>query len=208
MDILHGKFHSHLTFNADDLEILKDISKSLKGKLTIIDLVNGKHGREHMITNHFLTGHKNYNDSNHIIQSLKNMSKFIKDAFNIDTLRIKLEHELYHPKSYPNEVSSSLNNFDYCESHIKLLLQNNDHDKLLKMVKDTDWRLSSNPLSKNTDGTVQFINRRFYDNKNYLNDEIKMMTTHLKDDMIKILEVKTETCVYDSNKDLDAWWVN
>jgi hypothetical protein len=98
-----------------------------------------------------------------------------------------------------------LNNFDYCESHIKLLLKN--YDDILPLVDGTDWRLSSNPLSRNDNGTVQFINRRFYDNKNYLDDEIKMMTTQLKSAMIEILEVKVETCVYDSNQDLDAWWV-
>jgi hypothetical protein len=205
MNILHGKFHSHLTFDTDDLDMLQDISKNLKGKLTIIDLINGKHGREHMITNHFLTGYKGHTNSNQIIESLKTMSLGIKNIFNIDTLRIKLEHELYHPKSHPNEIFSSLNNFDYCESHIKLLLKN--YDDILPLVDGTDWRLSSNPLSRNDNGTVQFINRRFYDNKNYLDDEIKMMTTQLKSAMIEILEVKVETCVYDSNQDLDAWWV-
>lgn len=211
---LVGKFHSHLTIKCDTLEVLKEAASLAKGKLTVIDLAANKNvGRECMITNHFVTGYHGFDSSAHIIDHLKNVASKINSTLDAEVIRIKVEHELFHPRSLASQINQSLYQYDYTECHIKVLIPPTiPIDCIRQIAESANWRLSSNPFSVSDDGIVQFINKRFYTNDNsgcdiltLINDSVDNMVRQIYPG-VDIIECKIETAVYDSNADLDAWW--
>lgn len=216
MTPLVGKFHSHLTISSDDINVLKRAASIAKGKLTVIDLANSDiHGRECMITNHFVTGYRGFENADQIIAHIKQVAVNINKLIDVNVIRIKVEHELFHPKSISSQIDQSLHQYDYTECHIKTLIQPGDNINLSDIAIKAGWRLSSNPYSVSTSGIVQFVNTRFYTNEyigtdilGLIKDSVDQMKNKLYTAGYHILECKIETAVYDSNIDLDAWWVN
>jgi hypothetical protein len=213
--ILVGKFHSHLTIKSNDIDVLKKAATIAKGKLTVIDLdAHGSQGRECMITNHFVTGYRGFDSADKIITHLKQIASKINQTFNAEVIRIKLEHELFHPRSLSSQINQSLYCYDYTECHIKVLIPPNIQLRQIKELAELfSWRLSSNPFNVSDNGIVQFINRRFYtreysdyDILQLINDSVDDMIVKLYNTGVDIIERKVETAVYDSNVDLDAWW--
>lgn len=212
---LVGKFHSHLTVSGDDINILKQAAAIAKGKLTVIDLyAQSLLDRECMITNHFVTGYRGFDSANQIITHLQQVASEINKTLNVEVVRIKLEHELFHPRSLESQITQSLYQYDYTECHIKVLIPPSIQlSQIRELAELFSWRLSSNPFSVSNDGIVQFINKRFYTNDynscdilQLINDSVDDMIFKLYNTGVDIIECKVETAVYDSNADLDAWW--
>lgn len=213
--VLVGNFHSHLTIKSDDIDVLKKAATIAKGKLTVIDLdAHGTQDRECMITNHFVTGYRGFDNADKIITHLKHLTSKINQTFDAEVIRIKLEHELFHPRSLTSQINQSLYCYDYTECHIKVLIPPSMQLTQIKELAELfSWRVSSNPFSVSDDGIVQFINRRFYTKEYSSCDILQLINKSIDDMMIKlyntgvdIIERKVETAVYDSNVDLDAWW--
>lgn len=214
MSSLIGKFHSHLSISSDDVNVLKQAVTIAKGKLTVIDLANSDvHGRECMVTNHFVTGYRGFENVDQIIAHMKQVAANINKLIDVDVVRIKVEHELFHPKSAPSQINQSLYHYNYTECHIKTLIKSSDKNKLTGIATNSGWKLSSNPFSVSSRGIVQFINKRFHPNDykgvdmlKLIKNSVDQMANRLCITGYDILECKIETAVYDSNSDLDAWW--
>lgn len=224
---LSGHFHSHLTMKCT-LEEAERAQALVGGKVTVIELERAKREQvDVMLTHYYVVSHRGLDDHYDVIASLKSKASQL-GASGIDVTRVKLEHELLHPKAPPEEIQTSLDVSDYIEVHVKCRIGLSEpppkdtfnhlperkaalQDKLetiKALVSEEGWYPSRNPRQQEADTITQFVNRRFYgerdlavveDNTDYI---VALLAKHCE-----IAEVKLETAIYDDNGDLDRWWM-
>lgn len=205
---LVGKFHSHLTVSTTSVQEAERAAKLTGGKLTVIDLSRDRRSQtDWMITHHYVTGSRGLEDQYDIKALLRAKARQLEES-GIRVTRIKLEYDLLHDRSDRNQVVAALDN-TYTEIHVKCVLPPDLRDPLIQMAKGLGWHPSRNPFAKRDDGQlVQFVNRRFYGCVTL--DQIDMAVDELVALLqapIDIAEVKYETAIYDSNDDVDRWWM-
>lgn len=187
---LVGKFHVHLTLLCDKFE------GRVKGwKTTVITLSNKEHNQiDVMLTKHYVIPSIKCQSIEDIHNDIANSVNLV-ESLGYKVIRVKLEHE-----SLPTlEVSEK----NYRECHIKI-----------RMTKDYDFKCpegfvkSANPLSKEANADVYFINKRWYKGDiDLIDQEIReSLDFILMHNIVEIIEVKQESIVSDSNNMLDKWW--
>jgi 8-oxo-dGTP pyrophosphatase MutT (NUDIX family) len=212
---LVGKFHSHLTLKGDASDVER-AAKLTGGKVTYIDLARTDSGRtqtDAMVTHHYVTGVHGLEDEHDVLVLLKSRASQIQ-ASGIDVERVKLEYEPFGKGSPRADVERALLRKPYTEVHVKLHLPD---AMWLGAVKHEaallDWHPSRNPFGSTTDGRlVQFVNRRLYGGVTleYIDQHIDTLVNVLMKfprNQVEIAEIKTETAIYDSNDEVDAWWM-
>jgi len=207
---LAGKFHSHLTLKAT-LEEAERARNLVSGKVTIIELERAERQQvDVMLTHHFVAGHKGLEDHHDVMASLAAKAVQLRES-GIDVIRVKLEHELLHPKSDPGDVQASLDMSDYTEVHVKLRVVPSKLEQLKTAIPEAGiegWHPSRNPRQQDEDAAIQFINRRFYgcNNLQKIEEETDRLVAHMVH-WAEVLEVKVETAIADDNGELDRWWM-
>lgn len=206
---LVGKFHSHLTIEAQSPAEAERAVRLVGGKLTVIDLSrDGRSQIDRMITHHFITGSRGLEDQLDIVAKLKAYALQLQ-ASGVNVLRVKLEYDLLHEQSDRAQIAAALDNV-YTEVHIKCVLSAEERDDLVRVAASSGWHPSRNPFAKRDDGKlVQFVNRRFYDRGLTLaqiDAAVDAVVPKLLE-RCEIEEIKYETAVYDSNDNHDHWWM-
>lgn len=209
-----GKLHSHLTLSCS-LDEAERARKLVGGKVTIIDLSrvdSSKNQTDVMLTHHFLVGKHGLEDHLDVLASLRAKAQTLRDT-GILVSRAKLEHELLHPHSDPSEVSASLQQASYVEAHVKCKVDHKNLDALKRAASSFGWHPSRNPLHQQNDGvTTQFVNKRFYNETdlNPLEAQVDGLVSLLSGMpfQVDVCEAKIETALYDSNDQVDAWWMD
>ena len=201
-----GKFHSHLTLRATDAEAER-ARALVGGKVTIIELERA--GREQvdvMLTHHFVVGNRGLDDHHDVINSLKAKASQLEES-GIEVVRVKLEHELFDPRSDRGDREASLGMSTYVEAHIKCLVRQENLPSLKSVAAKCDWHASRNPWQQSGDVVTQFINRRFYEPECIERVEVGVdwMVSEVTS-LCQVVEVKIETAIMDSNDEVDRWW--
>ena len=134
---------------------------------------------------------------------VEKISALATDGWQV--IRAKLEHE-----SLP-----SLGRYDathYHEIHVKLRLPTTsyqrDYECLRSLGEQHQFVPSRNPLDTDDDGVTQFVNQRIYAGTQADADSsVDAMLVALKREDFEVIEVKRETVVFDTDQQLDAWWI-
>lgn len=202
---LSGKFHAHLSVATEDVDLtlLMNFCQQRRVKLTVIDLENycGRTQSDVMTTSHYSISESDAVEQ--ITQHLLSLTQDLTDA-GYSVLRAKLEHE-----SLP--TLDRFSESQYHEVHIKLRLSKTDHKKQIEKLKELGSRLgfvpSRNPLERNANEVIQFVNLRMYSGDRESADQIvESIVSKLENQHFAIKEIKRETVVYDTRQDLDDWW--
>jgi len=206
---LAGKFHSHITIEAQSAAEAERAAKLAYGKLTVIDLSrDGRHQTDYMITHHYETGSRGLEDQSDIEALLRSREQLLRES-GIRVTRLKLEYDATHASNRPADAEPACNGGIYTEVHIKCVAAKPERDQLVTTVAAAGWHPSRNPFAERSDGRlVQFVNRRFYGAVRLIDvdtvvDEI--VPTILA--VAEIEEIKYEVAVYDSNERQDRWWM-
>lgn len=184
------RYHIHIT---------SEDTKAPRGfKLTSVILEKRKIIQKHnMFTRTYIGTDNVKNDINAIVDEFKN--KFS----NIQRFKIELLDEPNYLDFYTNK--------NYREIHIKCRIESSKFNKVKSILKSNEDRfgfsLSNNPKEVTEKFITQFVNIR-YMNKSFsdANSNFSEIMNFLNFDDIKIIEVKEEISVYDTNFDLDKWW--
>ena len=195
--MLIGKFHSHITVESIEKEMVKKIS----GKLTVIDLQNtNKVQTDVMVTNHYVGA-----ESDFFLLTAERADILANSGVKVK--RVKIEYELFDGKSPKEYIPEALSRI-YTEIHVKCLVKEENLLNLIKAAESLSWRASQNPFSKSREGVVQFLNIRFYKDltQKKLYDAVEDIR-QIKVDF-EIRDIRYETAVYDNNENLDLNWIN
>ncbi len=205
---ISGKFHSHLTIEANSKAEGERAAALVRGKITMIDLQrDGRKQTDYMITHHYVTGHQGLEDQYDVTALLKARAQQLKES-GIRVLRAKLEHEMLDLQSNRRDIAASLASI-YTEVHVKCVIDNDRQQHLINIAKAYGWHPSLNPFAVADDGKVtRFVNRRFY-------DDVALATIdRAVDELIPaiipfahIKEIKYESAIFDSNVEHDRWWM-
>lgn len=191
---LKGNFHCHITYTTN-----KDTNLNFEvygWKNTIITLnKDDVEQTDVMITKHYKLGSEKTPDYVSIIKNI-NDAVFSLEGYAVDVVRVKLEHE-----SLP---TLKTNQYNYRECHIKIMKPKSDF-----VVSIPGFVQSRNPMEVTGTHSTVFLNARFYDGDvdsidRYIDASVKFIST--LNPHAKILEVKKETCIEDTNLNLDKWW--
>lgn len=177
--MLKGKFHVHLTIeNESPIKI-----KSWKQTIVLLSKEN-RSQLDIMFTKHYFVPSIKTKTVDCIKKDVAKYVDFL-EKLGVKVVRVKLEHE-----SLPTNPPSVSH---YRECHIKVF-----EDKL-QQIPD-GFVKSQNPVEKG----VYFINKRWYSGGvDSIQKEVESVVTLLGD---AVKEVKVESIVYDTNKQLDKWW--
>jgi hypothetical protein len=192
---LHGNFHAHITLNTSQV----GFAVPCGWKTTIILLNKGdREQKDTMITKHFRTDTEKTKNVEAIMEVLRNTALELAQDVNIQVVRVKLEHE-----SLP---TLNITEHSYREAHIKIQVP---YGKDVNTNQLTNYVRSRNPMAVTPDGLITFLNVRFYagtvsDVDQQINDDVILLQKC--NPHIKVLEVKIESAIYDTNLLLDRWW--
>lgn len=203
---ISGQFHSHLTLSAskEEAQIARNL---IGGKVTIIELERAEREQvDVMLTNYYVTGFHDLKDSEDVLVAVKARAKILREN-GVEVKRVKLEHEILESLTQ-EEIQLSLEKSSYVEVHIKVEIASDKNDALKAAMSERGWHPSRNPRDKMGETVLQFINRRFYDETNYqrVEDEVKNALDFINM-FAKVRNVSIETAIYDSNDELDRWWM-
>jgi len=208
IDNLTGKFHSHITLTCS-FEEAETARELVGGKVTIIELERSQREQvDVMLTHYFLVKEESsINSVSDIIDRLKRHS-ILLGGYDINTVRIKLEHEILDDLSNPSQVQESIDCAEYTEVHIKCEVNNELLDVLKSTASDFGWHPSKNPLQQGREKSVQFINCRFYGDISIqsIQETIDTIVAEIEN-ICTVIEVKVESAIFDDNGELDRWWV-
>lgn len=210
---LVGKFHSHLTIRGHEVE---RAAKLVGGKATCIDLSRHTEQRQQtdmMITNHYVTGMRGLEDEYDVIALLESKAYHLRSC-GIEVVRVKLEYDVFGKTSPRGDANRALERRPYTEIHIKIGLTESCRNAVLQQAREFGWHPSRNLFSVSSEGQcTQFINRRYYVSDvettswEKIDSDIDTLIQSLIPLEVEVKEIKYETAIYDSNEDLDRWWV-
>jgi hypothetical protein len=109
----------------------------------------------------------------------------------------------------PQEDASERSANCYFECHLKLLLAEEPDDDLRQWIADQGAHLSRNARKRRDDGQHErFVTARVFEvSPEIARRRFAALEQTLRDAGAKILEVESESCVYDSALALDAGWL-
>lgn len=204
---LTGKFHSHITVNANSNEEAIRAARLTGGKPTFIDLsLSGRTQRDVMITHHYVTGERGLEDQSDVEAKLRAMGRQIEES-GVRVTRLKLEYDLLHNRNERGQVAVAMDAL-YTEVHIKCVVAQESLAELVETATKNNWRPSSNPYAKRDDGSVvQFVNRRFYGAQSLqtVDDETDRIS-RVVSEVATLDEIKYESAVMDTADNHDKWW--
>jgi hypothetical protein len=188
---LEGRFHAHITIETTEVGF-----RPPKGWKTTIIILNkdNRIQQDIMVTRHFVV--------NSPIRTLKSIQEELSLATDIlqedghKILRVKLEHESL-PTVYPSESF-------YRECHIKIKKPID-----IALITIPGFVQSKNPMIQDLLTETVFLNARYYSGSiEEIDKSINCAYGQISElnPNCKILEVKIESTVYDSNLELDKWW--
>lgn len=204
-----GKFHSHLTIKANSEKELDRAAKLCGGKLTTILLQRDGHVQtDAMITHHYRTDARGIEDEKDIVALLRSRALLLTEA-GVKVTRLKLEYDVTSEHNSPHDASQACLQGIYTEVHVKCVVVAHERDHLMARAREFGWHPSHNPLSiRDDEKLIQFVNMRFYGSATMdaIDKEVdRLIPTLLQ--MAEIEEIKYETAVFDSNEDVDKWWM-
>ena len=201
---LYGKFHGHITLERSniDYQSIQNWCKQRKGaKLTEIilnDFIQEQMDR--MITLHF------YDPVSGAGQRIGNSlysaaNELEREGFQLS--RIKLEHEQLWP---------SFTSYNYGEMHLKLQIPADDYYQKMELLQlsspNYNFHLSINPREQKNNQIIQFANKRFYDGSSEDAERwLKSVKEFFAENNIPVVNLHKETIVFDTNQELDRWWI-
>ena len=148
-----------------------------------------------MITRHFKTGTTKTPDIQSILKAVDDAkTQLLMLGHNV--VRVKLEHE-----SLPT-LRPSIEHYREC--HVKFEVPNGT---TLETING--FVASSNPMAMFQDSSYLFLNKRIYNGDcNHIDrqmyDDVQLLRSINPN--CKLVEVKIETAVWDSNLNHDKWW--
>ena len=82
------------------------------------------------------------------------------------------------------------------------------YSRLKALGNDYGFVPSQNPFDQNGASVTQFVNKRLYEGNQASADlEVDNVLTALREAKFEVVEVKRETVVFDTNQQLDKWWI-
>lgn len=207
---LAGKFHSHITIEAQSLAEAERAAKLTYGKLTVVDLSRGdRTQRDYMITHHYETGSRGLEDQNDIEALMRSREKLLQEC-GVRVTRLKLEYDATHGGVDARDAELAVCEGIYTEVHIKCVVEPDARDALVSDAAASGWHPSRNVFASLADGRyVQFVNRRFYEVAGLA--EVDAAVDALVPQLLtrsSIADLKYEVAVYDTNDAQDAWWAS
>lgn len=211
---LAGKFHSHITMNVTDEYQAEAARELVGGKVTVINLEREDRKQvDMMLTHHYVTGKGPLRDYHDVVELLKRHGARLKEK-GFEVTRLKLEHEPFDNRSPYQCIQSSFTDYEYIEVHVKVVVTGAHELMLLKQeAAEMGWHPSNNPFAKTKDGKlVQFLNRRWYKHEdendpNAVEAATETLVHNISHMITELKEIKYESAVYDSNINLDKWWM-
>jgi ADP-ribose pyrophosphatase YjhB (NUDIX family) len=205
---LAGKFHSHITIEAQSRAEAERAAKLTYGKLTVIDLSrDGRNQTDYMITHHYETGSRGLEDQTDIEAVLRSREQLLRES-GVRVMRLKLEYDATHANASAQDAELATAAGLYTEVHIKCVVEPASRDELLATAAEAGWHPSRNPFAALRDEQlVQFVNRRFYGAAQL--QEVDQAVDDVVPKLLacaSIIEIKYEVAVYDSNDEHDRWW--
>ncbi len=204
---LAGKFHSHITIEAGSLAEAERAAKLTYGKLTVIELSRGERAQtDYMITHHYETGSRGLEDQADIEALLRSREKLLQDS-GVRVTRLKLEYDATHGNVTPQDAELAVAQGIYTEVHIRCVVDEGERAALVAAAAAAGWHPSRNAFAQVAEGLVQFVNRRFYGVTRLA--EVDQAVDALVPQLLavaRLVEIKYEVAVYDSNGAQDAWW--
>ena len=203
---LYGKFHAHLTVTTglDRVDELREACRRERVKLTVVELENlqGQSQTDVMTTSHYVDSRSGA--VGRIVQDLLRLTGILDEA-GFPVLRAKLEHE-----SLP-----SITRYDqqqYHEVHIKLTVAEAAYESSMEQLRELGSRHgfvpSRNPRERSASAVSQFVNLRLYEGDRPAADAaVERVLTTLREASFEIAEVKRETALFDTHRQLDQWWI-
>lgn len=186
---MENLYEIHLTIpHTEDIEGFKSICKTLGVKPIVLDLDSKM--VDYMTSSTFSgTESEVYDHTVKLKSQLKNSG--------YEVIRTKIETTLLNP------IADVCTESNYYETHIAVNMNVSEKDSLKEALKYTDAHVSNNMFK--TD--VQMITIRSYEGNK--GDHINMVDLILEglDDKFKIDKVIHEYCIYDSNVNHDAAWL-
>lgn len=192
MSEITGKCHAHITIEGANVRF-----SCPKGwKVTIIVLNNEvQEQQDIIITRHFLIGSKKTPKVSDIYEEMNRASDYLK-SIERTVLRMKLEHE--ELPSFEPSVEH------YRECHIKIR-----HPRKDQLLSIPGFVPSRNVLEDVDVQRIAFLSARYYtgtlQNVDFAID-CAVETIRQLNPNAKILSVRKESIVFDSNLEMDKWW--
>lgn len=197
---LTGHFHSHITTTSEP-------PSNIGGKITVIEIEkDGQKQRDVMLTHHYVTGHKGLESAKDVLRLMRSHAEDLRKR-GLEVTREKLEWEI------PEEYDSLAKDFPYVEVHVKCDISTDDRQELMEKSRDLGWHPSRNIYDRPARGTVtQFVNRRWYletasKKISHIRQETCRLVSSLSSPKVRVKDVKYEAALFDTNEDLDRWWM-
>ena len=192
-------FEVHLTtrnLSEVDLQAFESFCASIGANPLVIELSNGEHYRQPMISKVFRCHHPNQ-----IYTHIDELSAAFKQAdFPINRVKIEVPLEIIR------EVDDLFPDFTqtYFEWHGKL--QVDRLEALRSKCAAHDAHLSRNALKN--DPHRRFVTVRDYESLTVFKERVKKLKTSLQEEHWIFSKEEFEYCIYDSNVALDKGWIN
>lgn len=195
-----GLFEYHVTVKSVDVELLTTIAETNKAKLDLIELAQGNHMVQPMITG-FCKGtvQQAYDKAFNVAAQLEEL--------DLKVTRVKLEAALVN-ELLPISDQDSLQhpNSNYFEFHVKLRLAPDFDLKSINLVNGA--QVSRNALKNNPLYQERFITLRLYKcGKESALNTLDILLQELNKQNLDIKKIIKEYSVYDSNVNLDQGWI-
>lgn len=203
---MSGYFETHLTVQADDShKSLQNWAANHALKFTHIVLNRGATPSQPMFTFH---GDGTLDDQ---LEKARGLAKELRQLGGVVN-RIKVEVGLSHPAvpASDNQIAT-LQEHNYFEFHIKLLLDSNDDlVELKRLAEGHAAHLSRNAFRQRSDGYQErFLTQRSYRLGRL--DAVRRfeeLNSCLTNGGYELLEVEREFVIFDDNLDIDRGWIS
>jgi NTP pyrophosphatase (non-canonical NTP hydrolase) len=199
-----------------DLELFKRVCSEIGVKPIALDLeINGGSIRDVMTSSkHFGTNRSAYEESQRIVSEL--------DKCGFDVLRTKIESVPWHPSAPVISTGKEIPNGCYFESHIGIIISQEEKEDLTDFVDVTlkdrsivdlsgKAKLSQNFFKKSKDGG-KFVNMLTYRSnmcgRPKFQLEVETIKQMLIDEGFNFEKVEVEYAIYDTKVTHDAVWIN
>ena len=203
-DIDHYPFEIHITVKHGDVDLFRATCQALQVKPILLDLE-----KEEVIMKDMMTSSTTKNTFTFVEGEILRISDGLKES-GFEVIRVKVETTPSHPMA-PQEISNLMPKDCYFESHIGIILDDEEQEGRSKRVAKTfECHLSQNVFKKNSDGkqSIKMMTFRKYDgtSEDFISD-VKKIREALEAENISYEKVIHEFALYDSKVDHDSSWI-
>ena len=192
-------FEIHITtqkLSEQELPAFVDFCAKIEAKPILIELSHGKSTQQPMISKVVKCDGKA--SLEFILEDLKNL--FVANSFSVERTKIEVPVK-YHSatKGFYPALSKT-----YFEWHGKVIVS--DTKSMQALAEKFGGKLSKNSLKN--EANRKFITLRDFDGEASIMSRIQALKTALAEVKAPVLKEELEFCIYDSNLQLDAGWIN